>query len=245
MNDDDAPGRAGEHPPGPRVRVVKNGPYLVTGGPPLGTDIIVSGQFGHGLRWERGPDFPQQEAYALCRCGRTKTPPFCDRAHASHDWDGNETASRESYLSRAAVIDGPALTLLDVRELCADARFCNRNGGTWNLTQRSDITKFRETAVTEAAQCPAGRLVARDKETGEPLEPALTPAIGVVEDPFTETSGPLWLKGGIPVESADGSLYEVRNRVTLCRCGESKNKPFCDGRHVTAKFNDGRVPPLA
>jgi len=34
------------------------------------------------------------------------------------------------------------------------------------------------------------------------------------------------------VIGADGRAYEVRNRVSLCRCGKSKNKPFCDGSHL-------------
>jgi len=41
-------------------------------------------------------------------------------------------------------------------------------------------------------------------------------------------SGPLWLRGGIPVVAADGFENEVRKRVTLCRCGQSRNKPFRD-----------------
>jgi CDGSH-type Zn-finger protein len=44
------------------------------------------------------------------------------------------------------------------------------------------------------------------------------------------------VRGGLAIESADGFVYEVRNRVTLCRCGRSKNKPFCDGSHIEAKF---------
>ena len=67
----------------------------------------------------------------------------------------------------------------------------------------------------------------------------LDPAIGVVEDPGLGVSGPLWVQGGIPIESADGTPYEVRNRVTLCRCGVSINKPFCNGRHASIKFRDG------
>ena len=51
-------------------------------------------------------------------------------------------------------------------------------------------------------------------------------------------SGPIWVRGGITVESADGREYEVRNRVTLCRCGQSSNKPFCDGSHVECSFHD-------
>ena len=48
----------------------------------------------------------------------------------------------------------------------------------------------------------------------------------------------LWLRGGIPGAAADGFEYEVRNRVTLCRCGQSQNKPFCDGTHAAIKFRD-------
>ena len=43
--------------------------------------------------------------------------------------------------------------------------------------------------------------------------------------------GPLWVTGHIPVERADGQPMETRNRVTLCNCGKSKNKPLCDGSH--------------
>ena len=43
--------------------------------------------------------------------------------------------------------------------------------------------------------------------------------------------GPLWVTGNIPIERSDGKPFEIRNRVTLCRCGESKLKPLCDGLH--------------
>ena len=68
--------------------------------------------------------------------------------------------------------------------------------------------------------------------------PELEPTIGLVQDPQMGVSGPIWVKGGIQVESADGRAYEVRNRVTLCRCGKSKNKPFCDGSHIADGFHD-------
>ncbi|HLY53399.1 MAG TPA: CDGSH iron-sulfur domain-containing protein, partial [Steroidobacteraceae bacterium] len=86
---------------------------------------------------------------------------------------------------------------------------------------------------------PSGRLVAYERSSGAPLEPALPQSIGVIEHPREGASGPLWVRGGIPIVSADGFAYEVRNRVTLCRCGASRNKPFCDGSHYAIKFNDG------
>jgi hypothetical protein len=81
-------------------------------------------------------------------------------------------------------------------------------------------------------------LVAWDKDKELALEPELPVSIGLIEDPVQQCSGPLWLRGGIPVVSADGFEYEVRNRVTLCRCGQSKNKPFCDGSHAAVNFRD-------
>jgi CDGSH-type Zn-finger protein len=82
-------------------------------------------------------------------------------------------------------------------------------------------------------------LVAWDKKTNKPIEPKFEPEAGLIEDTQAKVSGPIWLKGGVELEAADGSVYEPRNRVTLCRCGQSGNKPFCDGSHINCKFNDG------
>ena len=82
-------------------------------------------------------------------------------------------------------------------------------------------------------RCPSGTLAhARDRESQND-EPEFGKGIGVIKD------GPLWIRGGIPVVSADGDAYEVRNRVTLCRCGNSGNKPFCDGSHWETGFREG------
>jgi CDGSH-type Zn-finger protein len=93
----------------------------------------------------------------------------------------------------------------------------------------------------ELYNCPAGRLAAWDK-AGEAVEQDLPVSIGLVEDPEQQCSGPLWLRGGIAVVSGDGFEYEIRNRATLCRCGQSKNKPFCDSVHAAIKFRaDWRI----
>ena len=60
----------------------------------------------------------------------------------------------------------------------------------------------------------------------------------ISSDANSETAGPLWVTGGIPIRRADGTFLETRNRVTLCRCGQSKNKPFCDGTHGKIGFKD-------
>lgn len=64
-------------------------------------------------------------------------------------------------------------------------------------------------------------------------------------DPAAGVSGPLWVRGGIPIMSADGVQYETRNRAILCRCGAWQNKPFCDGSHAAIGFDDGLGGPTA
>jgi CDGSH-type Zn-finger protein len=134
--------------------------------------------------------------------------------------------------------------LTDAEELCAFARFCDSAGGVWHLAQQAD-PEATALAVRQSTHCPSGRLVTWDARTQEPFEPALEPSIGVVQDPAAGVSGPLWVRGGIPVIAADGHRYEVRNRVTLCRCGASENKPFCNGSHAAIDFKDGltELPP--
>ena len=214
-----------------RVKVCKNGPYLVTGGVPLAEQIMRVDTEGQCHGWKEGKKYPVKESYALCRCGNTKTPPYCDGTHIKTKFNGSETASRDTYLEQAEEIVGPGLRLTDTEDFCASAHFCHRSGGTWELTKLSDDPEARQKAIEEACDCPSGRLVVWDKN-GNAIESGFQPSIGLIEDTQAGKMGPLWVRGGIPVESADGSTYEIRNRVTLCRCGKSTNKPFCDGRHL-------------
>lgn len=219
--------KAGE---GYRIKVTRDGPYVVHGGVPLSRQIIVSDANGDPVGWREGEPYPAGETYALCRCGQSATWPFCDGSHHRVHFDGSETASHEPYVDQAAETQGPALRLTDVPILCANAGFCTRGGGTWDLTDRSADPEARRTAIEQARNCPSGRLVAWEND-GPAIEPELEPSIGVTENPLTGARGALWVRGGIPIEAADGTVYEVRNRVTLCGCGTSGNKPFCDGCH--------------
>jgi CDGSH-type Zn-finger protein len=223
-------------PAAAKVTIAVDGPYLVSGGLPLSTEVIGTDGEGDSVEWKPGEKFPHKASYALCRCGHSAGKPFCDGSHATVGFDGKETASREPYLRQAQRIEGPAMSLTDAEGLCAFARFCDPKGRVWNLVKRTDDPEARKVFVQEACDCPSGRLVAWDNATGEPVEPKLDPSVALVEDPAKNCSGPIWLKGGVQVVGADGFMYEVRNRVTLCRCGESQNKPFCDGQHAAVGF---------
>jgi len=225
-----------------KIVVSKDGPYVVSGGVPLVMQIITPNKEGLSWDWKEGKSFETKtQEYKLCRCGKSKTKPFCDGSHATIHFDGKETASRQPFVRQAEVFDGPTLTLNDEEDLCAFARFCDPGGKIWGLIGETDDPEARKLAIRESLHCPSGRLVLRDKKTGEEIESKLPPSIGVIEDPALGCSGPLWVRGGIRIESEDGTPYEQRNRVTLCRCGASSNKPFCNGSHASIKFRDGLV----
>ena len=216
------------------VVISKDGPYIVSGNIPLSTQSIAVDSDGGSETWLEGKAFPTSETYALCRCGQSNNKPFCDGTHARIGFNGVETASREAYSAQAKIFDGPSLALKDVPALCAFARFCDPHDQVWNQVEHSDQPAVRASFIRQVANCPPVRLVAWDTGSDKAVEPVLPVSIGLVEDPQQQCSGPLWLRGGIPVIAADGFAYEVRNRVTLCRCGRSKNKPCCDGTHATS-----------
>lgn len=50
-------------------------------------------------------------------------------------------------------------------------------------------------------------------------------------------NGPYALEGPLPLTDADGNRFTLeRDRIALCRCGQSSNKPFCDGTHGKVEF---------
>ncbi|MFT3986982.1 CDGSH iron-sulfur domain-containing protein [Aestuariivirga sp.] len=225
--------------PAVTVTVTRDGPYEVSGAVPIAQQIIGTDRAGKSVKWEEGKAFPAKPKVWLCRCGHSAKKPYCDGSHSRVGFDGTETASRQPYLAQAKVLDGPMMQLTDAESLCAFARFCDPRGQVWAQVAETDDPEVRRTFVKQTCDCPSGRLVAWDKATGKAIEPELPVSIGLVEDPQEACSGPLWLRGGIAVIAEDGFAYEVRNRVTLCRCGASQNKPYCDGSHAAIKFTDG------
>ncbi|MET9485330.1 CDGSH iron-sulfur domain-containing protein [Nocardia sp. NPDC006630] len=221
-----------------QIRVTENGPYRVTGAVPLATQTIGTDDAGTSREWLAGaPVETPGDNYSLCRCGHSNKKPFCDGTHAKIGFDGTEVATRATYLAQATEQDGPEVTLTDAQQLCAFARFCDADGQVWNLVEQPGAQAAAAT-TQQSQDCPSGRLVASNLAERTALEPELPKSIALVEDPAQGVSGPLWVRGGIQVTAADGADYEVRNRVTLCRCGASRNKPFCDGSHAAIGFTD-------
>lgn len=218
-----------------QITITENGPYEVRGSIPINHQSIVPDDRGQSSAWSDDGPVEAGSTYRLCRCGQSRNKPFCDDSHLTNGFDGTETASHDLYLEQAETTRGPRLTLTDAEDFCSSARFCQPGGGIWTLATSGGDDEVAH-AVREAGHCPSGRLVVWDASTGVAIEPHFEPSIGLVNDPVKGVAGPLSVRGGIPVVSASGVAYEVRNRVTLCRCGGSSNKPFCDGSHIDIHF---------
>jgi CDGSH-type Zn-finger protein len=218
-----------------KIKITKNGPYAVSGNIPLSRKIVISDEDGIPEKWGDGKNYEHENNYSLCRCGKSKNKPFCDGSHITTKFDGTETADNKPYLEDAEDTYGEELNLKDNTKFCSGAGFCHRLKGTWELT-KSNNKYEKEAAIQQSCNCPSGRLCMYKK--GKAIEPEFEKSIGVSHDKERDISGPLLVRGKISVESEKGKEYEKRNRVTLCRCGKSKNKPFCDGCHIDIKFND-------
>lgn len=220
------------------IKITKDGPYLVYGTPKINEAIILTDENGTCIEYGEGKVFEiktsSSSPISLCRCGQTKNSPFCDGTHSKIAFNGEETAKFEKVTDNAKIYHGAKCNLIDKEELCALARFCDANGSIWELVYKDDEYSCHE-VLKQAHLCPSGRLIITDKE-GNIIEEEYPEEISVLEDSGLKISGPIWVKGRIRVESADGASYEVRNRQTLCRCGNSSSKPFCDCTHKHIGF---------
>jgi CDGSH-type Zn-finger protein len=216
------------------IRIAENGPYRVTGGVPLIQRYPAMSIHGEPLEWDPvGEDIeqpPVRQKYSLCRCGHSANKPFCDDTHAEIGFDGSLTADRRPGSERRKAYQGAGIVMTDDTSLCSDVGFCGtRFTKVWQMIKQTDDPEVKARLMRMVTNCPSGRLEVM-LEGDDVLEPEYTASIATV------ANGPLWVRGGIKIEAPDGFIYEVRNRVTLCRCGLSKNKPFCDGAHEQGGF---------
>jgi len=207
-----------------KIKILKNGPYLVTGGVPLNEETIAMDAMGKPDKWKELKKHYPEESYALCRCGKSKNRPFCTGDHVN--FDGTETAPRNTFEERANIVrkNGDVVLLQDF-SLCIRAGFCH---GKSHVDKNMMKKETLDLALQQTYDCAGGSLLI--KINGEKKEPKFEKSISATET--HSKNGPLFVRGGIPVESSDGYVYEVRNRVTLCTCGRSKKMPFCDASHL-------------
>jgi CDGSH-type Zn-finger protein len=219
-----------------KIVIQQDGPYMVQGAVPLVRKAQVVSEYGEPLTWKKEGDIEADEAYDLCRCGQSSKKPFCDgTSHWESGFDGTERADAGLTAGRQVTYEGgTGIVVKRDYSLCMHSGFCgNRKTNVRAMAPDTADTQVRAQVMAMIERCPSGSYTYSIQE-GEPdVEPDLPQQIAVTTEITSSgpIAGPLWVTGNIPVERADGQPFETRNRVTLCCCGLSQNKPLCDGTH--------------
>jgi CDGSH-type Zn-finger protein len=170
---------------------------------------------------------------ALCRCGGSNIKPYCDGTHARNGFSSaKDDARRPDRLDR---YEGKEIVVLDNRGTCCHFGNCTdhlpnvfHETGDVFVTPDGDSPENVERIVRA---CPSGALgFIRD---GIPYE-------GEVREPeiYVAENASYYVRGGVELEGEPMNAGASREHFALCRCGHSKNKPFCDGTHWWIKFRD-------
>jgi len=201
------------------IKPTANGPYQVAGSPPL--------------RRPSGKTYPVKAEVWLCRCGASKNKPFCDGTHEKIGFDSrNEADPSKDRRDRYA---GRKITILDNRGICAHAGYCTdglkevfrMREEPWIAPDAASVDKVIETI----RKCPSGALSYAIDGVEAPA-PKRASAIVITDN------GPYAVEGALELDGAKWGDGASREHYTLCRCGASKNKPFCDGSHWQVNFSD-------
>jgi CDGSH-type Zn-finger protein len=209
------------------IQASLNGPYLVTN--------------AEKLQNSRGERILARPQMALCRCGGSAIKPFCDGTHARIGFTGKKEPDRVP--DRRDTYIGEQVTILDNRGICAHSGFCTDNlAAVFHVGQEPfvDPKGARMDAIIAAVRnCPSGALsyALGGVECRDEVDQVREPTITVSKD------GPYRITGGIPLEDEQGNDEQraqgsSREHYSLCRCGQSKNKPFCSGMHWYVNFHD-------
>ena len=173
-----------------------------------------------------GQALESKPVMALCRCGASKNKPYCDGSHGVIGFDSNPSEDRTK--DEILTYEGEEITVHYNRLLCSHAAECGkRQKAAFDSSRKPWIipgNASKQEVMEVIKACPSGAL--RFSEPGEDPQHDQPDTDGVT----VEKNGPYRVVG-IPL--AEPRLAEGANaeKYVLCRCGASKNKPYCDGSH--------------
>jgi len=174
-----------------------------------------------------------KEVMALCRCGESANKPYCDGTHSkigfsSAKLEGRTEDKRESY-------SGSKITIHDNRGVCAHAGICtDKLAAVFRMKQEPWIDPDAASVdeiIAVIEECPSGAL-SYSMETDDRPQGDDEPSIMIAKN------GPYEVSGAVELVDATWGEGVSKSEYTLCRCGASKNKPFCDGSHWDINFSD-------
>lgn len=209
----------------PRIACLPNGPYYLLNDP--APRVIEN------MQKSNGEPCSTVTGVALCRCGGSSNKPFCDGTHGKTGFSDENSA--DASLDTRDTYVGKQITIHDNRSICAHAGFCTeRLESVFKMGQEPWIDPDGASAqaiVETIEQCPSGALSYTIDET-EHRDQDREPMVTVTKD------GPYAVSGGIELLGQQFGAGASTEHYTLCRCGASNNKPFCDGSHWHIGFED-------
>ncbi len=209
----------------PAIKCAPGGPYLVKADDASTVRLTVQSADGEVVS--------AISSAALCRCGGSSNKPFCDGSHKHNGF--NDAKKVDGSDDRRLSYVGARITVHDNRGICAHAGYCTDNlKSVFKMGEEPWIDPdgaSAEAIIDVIENCPSGALSC-SIDGNEYRRQVPGPEITVIKD------GPYMV---CAVELADQPLGDGATpaRYTLCRCGASKNKPFCDGSHWDIGFDDG------
>ena len=216
----------------PKILPLPNGPYYLLND--------MEPKVVENLQDSEGKPLSTVRGVALCRCGASKNKPFCDGTHSVIGFSSKNMEMENGTLvkDRRKNYVGKKITIHDNRKICSHAAECVNNlpsvfkfdGRPWI---RPDEAKVQQ-IIDVVNKCPSGALSYSIDGVEYRDQNKRTPMVTILKDgPYAITGGVDLLGENIPF--AEGYSKE---HYTLCRCGASNNKPFCDGAHRTINFKD-------
>lgn len=221
----------------PKIRPLPNGPYYLIND--------MEPKVVENLKNSKGELLSTIVGIALCRCGKSNNKPFCDGTHSIIGFSTKNVNLNENDTNKLTIKNkrrdyvGKEITIHDNRRICSHAKECVNNlPSVFKLGSKpwidSDGSKVQD-IINTVRKCPSGALSYSigDIEYRDPKEQR-DPIVTVLKN------GPYYITGGIDligenIEFGEGASKE---HYTLCRCGASENKPFCDGTHGIINFKD-------
>jgi CDGSH-type Zn-finger protein len=181
----------------------------------------------------KGESLNVRPILALCRCGGSHIKPYCDGTHARINFCSIKQPGRTP--DRLDTYETKEITVLDNRGTCSHFGNCTDHlPQVFHVKGEPFVTPEGAPAdqiETTVRQCPSGALgFIKDgvRYEGEQREAEIV----------VSHNQSYWIRGGIELEGEPRNQSASLEHYALCRCGHSKNKPFCDGSHYDAKFND-------
>lgn len=202
------------------INLLPNGPYIVNNINKLSN---INGAIEAG------------ETVALCRCGASANKPFCDGSHEKIGFNSDKNDDRMEDIKEAYI--GSDITIYDNRSICAHAGVCTDNLATvFRMKQEPWINPDAETIeeiITIIKKCPSGALSYSINNNDESSESSVSAVMVAPNGPYVVT-------GRVELTDITWGSGASNQQFTLCRCGASKNKPFCDGSHWSINFTDDK-----